>query len=383
MDRDFKLSPAEHDRIFEDIRSDSMVGVRPVDRPRAVVLGGQPGSGKSLALETAKQEFEDFNVLVINGDEYRYRHPQAPEIQQTDEKNFARRTDPDVREWTRKLFEHGIEEKVNILFEGTMRQHEPLSTTLGNLLEHGFHVTAKVVAAHDAVSLTSILLRYETMKEATGFGRWVAPASHAAAYEGMPKTLEHIENNQLAHRVEVLDRQGNLLYENNLRDGGWEHAPGARAAVEAERVRPLTATEKVGLQNDWVSIYHHMHERFTELEEIKLAAEFAQIVAQKTGHPPLTYDKTVPQGLERVNAEPGRTYVGEIVKADDQHLIQRVVENDRTVEVVHDRSKLSGSQSSFAPGESARIKYVNQTGIVMDSPQSDGLSKAKGIDRGI
>lgn len=38
-----------------------------------------------------------------------------------DDKRFAERTDPDVRDWTKRLFDAAIENKHDIIFEGTMR----------------------------------------------------------------------------------------------------------------------------------------------------------------------------------------------------------------------------------------------------------------------
>lgn len=383
IERDFKLTRAEHDRVFEQIRQDSMIGVEPVDRPRAVILGGQPGSGKSAALEAAKAEFDDFNVLVINGDEYRYRHPNVKEIQAGGEKDFAKHTDPDAREWTRKLFEHGIEEKANILFEGTMRESNPLGSTLATLIKHGFDVTAKVVAVHHPVSLTAVLFRYEEMKNATGFGRWVDPSAHQAAFDGMPKTLEHIEQNKLAHHVEVVDRQGKTLYQNHLVNGEWEKSPGAREAVETERLRPLSAPEKAAMDNDWRSIYHRMHERVARLEEMEMAGELAEIAYEKSGHtmPAELSVRGNERHLERIHALPGQTYNGQIVSVDDAHVIQRATVGDKQVDVVHDRAKLGATQSSFAIGESARIKYVNQTPVVLGL-EKDSPTLSKSMDMG-
>ncbi|MDR3076434.1 MAG: zeta toxin family protein [Synergistaceae bacterium] len=50
----------------------------PQEKPRIVILGGQPGSGKSLLTETARKEiFSSQPVAVINGDDYRVSHPQG------------------------------------------------------------------------------------------------------------------------------------------------------------------------------------------------------------------------------------------------------------------------------------------------------------------
>jgi predicted ABC-type ATPase len=127
MVESFKLSSADHERYFRDIETDLMRHTQPVSQPIVVITGGQPGSGKSKLLEQSKKDFSDGNVVVINGDDLRDYHPQAEEIFRLDDNKFAERTDPDCREWTKKLFERAIETKRNIVFESTMREAGPIS----------------------------------------------------------------------------------------------------------------------------------------------------------------------------------------------------------------------------------------------------------------
>jgi len=70
------------------------------------------------------------------------------------------------------------------------------------------------------------------------------PEAHKAGYDGMLKTLERIETDKLADRVTVYRRGAQVLYTNTLKNGNWEHAPNARAIVEAERARPMTLPER-------------------------------------------------------------------------------------------------------------------------------------------
>ena len=51
----FKLSLAEHESVFADLNDDTFDGRSPVERPKAVILGGQPGAGKSKLSEIMQQ----------------------------------------------------------------------------------------------------------------------------------------------------------------------------------------------------------------------------------------------------------------------------------------------------------------------------------------
>jgi len=271
MDESFKLSQADHEKYYRDIETDLLANRQPVLHPRVVITGGQPGSGKSKLLEQGKKDFPDGNVVVINGDDLRAYHPQEREIYLLDDKRFAERTDPDSREWTKRLFDRAIETKRNIVFESTMREPGPISQTMERLRAEGYHITAKVVATSERASTTGIFRRYEMQKAEKGFGRFSQLSSHDAGYTGMPKTVDYIEKHELVDRLEVYNRAGVLLYENNCKGGKWEKEPGAVRVIEAERHRQPTDKERQEFQSDWQKIYDLMEERKAPDKERELA----------------------------------------------------------------------------------------------------------------
>ena len=83
MDKDinkFKLNQETHDSIYKLLENQIFNNKKSCDFPIAVVLGGQPGAGKSVLIDNAKKEFDDNNVVIINGDEFRRMHPNLDEI---------------------------------------------------------------------------------------------------------------------------------------------------------------------------------------------------------------------------------------------------------------------------------------------------------------
>ncbi|MBO0935928.1 zeta toxin family protein [Fibrella sp. HMF5335] len=46
-----------------------------IDRPKGILLGGQPASGKTNLIETIKRRMAERQFVVINGDEFRVYHP--------------------------------------------------------------------------------------------------------------------------------------------------------------------------------------------------------------------------------------------------------------------------------------------------------------------
>lgn len=274
-DNRFRLSPGKHAAIYTKIERHQFNGTTPVDRPLAIILGGQPGAGKSGLLEASKQEFSERNVVTINGDELRYYHPRYRDIQKADERHFAELTDPHARRWTKQLFDSAIETHRNIVFEGTMRETGPIAETMQRLKAVGYYVTARVIAVNDHDSMAGIHRRYEEQKAAKGFGRWSNVQAHNDAYEGMPMTVEHIEQNRLANRLQVYNRWGEVLYENRLDTNEWARQPACRAAIEAERGRSLTPGERRQREAEWATILAMMVARHADEPEIARVKQLA------------------------------------------------------------------------------------------------------------
>lgn len=164
-ERQFLLTAAKHDTIYRKIEAHHFSATTPQDHPKVIILGGQPGAGKSGLLEASKQDFLDSNVVSINGDELRYYHPQYREIQKSDERHFAELTDPHARQWTKQLFDRAIETRRNIVFEGTMREAGPITQTMSRLRSSGYHVTARIIAASEHDSMAGIFDAMKSKKQ--------------------------------------------------------------------------------------------------------------------------------------------------------------------------------------------------------------------------
>lgn len=278
MDQDFKLDEKTHEQTYRIIEKDLFQNTHSAAHPRVVIMGGQPGSGKSKLLEASRDLFPDGNVVVINGDELRAYHPKSNEIFKMDDKRYAERTDADTRVWTKRAFDQAIESRLNIIFESTMREPGPISDTMKRLRDEGYQLTAKIVATNERMSKTGIYLRYETQKAAKGHGRFTSQDSHDAGYRGMPETVQFIEQNKLVDRLEVYNRDGHLLWDNELKVNEWQKEPNARHIIEAEREREPTEKELRGLRADWDRIDELMQERKAPLREIKEAKAVRQVL---------------------------------------------------------------------------------------------------------
>jgi predicted ABC-type ATPase len=261
----YKLSDKQHEEIFLEILKGMLSATELQKNPRIVILGGQPGSGKSKLTDIAREFFfNDQPVAVINGDDYRVLHPKAQEIFNLYDKRFAEMTDPDVRAWTPRLLGAAIQGKRDIIFEATMRNREPLMSTINYLKENGYTIDVMVMAVHERVSRAGIVKRYENQKAKGGIARWTPFEAHDEAYGNMPETAEAIENQSPIDSIRVYNRAGEVLYSNERESGvlkptlPWLNA---KAAILRERDRPLSMSEERLLKENIKDIQKMMESR--------------------------------------------------------------------------------------------------------------------------
>lgn len=213
----YKLSEEEHDYYYQIIKRFYLQDKLPVENPVAVIIGGQTGAGKSGIIGYSTEMFEDNNVIIINSDEIKPFHPHGEEIARNYPKLYTKITDQESNTWTSKLFEELRREKYNIIFEGTMKNNRIADESIPELQQLGYTVVVRGLAVCDLESRMSVLERYEGQVNHKGWGRLVVTEHHNQTYEGMPRTIDYIEENDRYDILEIYSRgskpdQPTLIY---------------------------------------------------------------------------------------------------------------------------------------------------------------------------
>lgn len=205
MFEQFRLDQSIHDRTANDIFAYYLDAHTASSFPRLVVLGGQPGSGKSLLAQ--KILTRNKNMVFINGDELRSFHPKLTEISMRYPLDTAAATDADVRRWTSELFEEARSRRIDILFEGTLRT-SLICETIDVFFSDGYRVDIVVAAVHPLESRFSIFARYLLRVASDGYARFTPASGHEDALSGMPNTLRQIVTEGKTSSIMVVDRNG-------------------------------------------------------------------------------------------------------------------------------------------------------------------------------
>ena len=196
MKYSLELSDSQKKRIFEIIKKKYLREQYPSTNPQGVILGGQPGSGKSKLPPKIIQEFkEDF--IFISTDDLRRYHPAYKDLQQNPEtvQNAANLVNHYASAWTEMLIKYCIEKKYNLIIDSTLGGNVQSNyDTIDMLINNGYQVHLRVMAIPAIISKLSIFVRYEAQLAKEGFARWTRMEDHDDRFENLETNLFQIIN---------------------------------------------------------------------------------------------------------------------------------------------------------------------------------------------
>jgi len=224
--------------------------------PVAIILGGQPGSGKSNLVRGALERLKS-SAVIIDGDYLRAFHPRYRELFQQYEDIAADLTQKDTNRWVEQLRDYAVKRGANIIIEGTMRDRTVPATSAALFRGAGYQVEAHVLAVPSAISLVSIFERYELNLMLNHLGRRTSVQNHDRSIKGLPASVALLEEEKMVDTIFLYQRRLSgveVIYENHLKNGTWCNPPNAQFQLVREQSRMLTPDDKVALLQAWINI---------------------------------------------------------------------------------------------------------------------------------
>ena len=228
----------DHRRIIEELNRQQISERKALAKPKAIILCGQPGSGRSLEIPIVMQEFSESGAELLDEGQ-RQDQPQS-------------------------LFEEALHGEKNLVIKATL----PNRGLLKKLREEGYTTSVYVVSAHERESLLSQYQKYEGQLATRGIGDKPNLAEHNEIYMKLPETLQHIEEEGLIDEIVIRDRKGNEKYRNHQTNGRWENKLESSQALEVSRNRAWTEEEIAKYQEDWEKVIRSMYARGASPTEI-------------------------------------------------------------------------------------------------------------------
>ena len=243
----------------------------PTENPKVVLLGGQPGAGKS-GLENLINIKK--NYVSISGDDYREYHPRFKEINLEHGREASKYTQQWAAEITEKLIRELRKEKYNLIIEGTLRTAELPLKEANAFKKAGYEVELNVVVVKAEKSRLGTLERYEAMLKQDKVPRMTPKEHHDLVVNNIGNNLEIIYNSKAFDNIKLFDRENNLLY-------NYKEIPdiNPKNILEKEFNREWKKEEIKDFKEKWENLIKIMETRKAPVKEIsELKNEKEQIL---------------------------------------------------------------------------------------------------------
>lgn len=152
------------------------------------------------------------NVIVINGDEYRARHPLYREF----DKKYGPESVNHTAAWAGRMTEAVIDALsdmgYNLIIEGTLRTSKVPLKTATLLRSRRYRVSLALMAVKPEISLLSCQIRYEEMRVAGTVPRATDPAHHNKIIHDIADNLAVLDESGLFDEIFLYNRSRTRLF---------------------------------------------------------------------------------------------------------------------------------------------------------------------------
>ena len=185
-------------------------GKRPVNKPTAFLLGGQSGAGKTTIHDIIQKA--SANVIVIDGDRYRERHPNFEIIHKIYGNNAANYTQKFSNSIVNALIERLSSEHFNLIIEGTCRTAEVPLNTCRYLKEKGYSVKLAVMCTDKETAWQSTIDRYNEMERLGLLPRAVPRDKFEETVKAIPDNISALYKSGEFDNILLFNRNTECLY---------------------------------------------------------------------------------------------------------------------------------------------------------------------------
>lgn len=220
-------------------------------KPKAILLGGQSGAGKTTIHRIKQREFQG-NIIVIDGDSYRSFHPNYLTLQEKYGKDSVNYTKVFAGQMVEYLVDELSKQGYHLLIEGTLRTTEVPRKTAQLLTTRDYQVSLALIATKPELSYISTLIRYEELYAIDPSQARVTPkAHHDGIVEHLVDNLQELEKDKLFRQIQIYQRDQSCVYDSQVDEisatevlheclfGKWSKVEEEMLKIGQERLREL------------------------------------------------------------------------------------------------------------------------------------------------
>lgn len=224
----YTLNEKEYNRILKTViqvmSSDKVVS----DRPLAIIVGGQQGSGKTALINYTSTISSKREFVIIDNDFFRAFHPNAAEIKKYYPGLYTVITDQigmgftphvisyfmgnDVQLTNGDVIKNDKHTKYDLILHQTLKNNRIADDAMAKLRDLGYTVGVRAFAVPYFESKMSQMERCKEQFEKMGFCRHIPPEGHFDSLRGLPKTVDYIEKNNKSNFIEIFTRSDDIRH---------------------------------------------------------------------------------------------------------------------------------------------------------------------------
>lgn len=258
------LDRATSDQIYADLVRPSYLAASSRQERRAVLVAGQPGSGKHLQ---ASRIAESLGAVVVSGSDLRGYHTEYAQQLRQAPAEAALAVQPEVFDWQQRLVADLGRVGANLVLEVSMRDPESVRALVDQLVGQGYQVEAQAIAVPAMESWLDCHERVERQIP-TGLTREVQQLAHDRSVRGVLNVMSQLETDAKIIRSSVVDREGKELYAIEHKGTRWSKAPAARQMLIRHREVAERRQDRAGHWRAWDGLIERMQQRKAPVRDV-------------------------------------------------------------------------------------------------------------------
>ncbi|WP_421038710.1 type II toxin-antitoxin system toxin PezT [Streptococcus hyointestinalis] len=223
------------------------------EHPQAILLGGQSGAGKTTIHRIKQKEYQG-NIVIIDGDSYRFQHPHYLELQEKYGKDSIDYTKTFAGKMVEALVDALSQLGYHLLIEGTLRTADVPRQTAQLLKSRGYQVSLALIATKPELSYLSTLIRYEELyAKDPNQARATPKEHHDYIVNHLVENVGALENEKCFEQIQIYQRDRSCVYDSKIDEGSaaailqnclfgkWSRIEEDMLLVSKERLKALVS----------------------------------------------------------------------------------------------------------------------------------------------
>lgn len=270
------LTPGQQDALAGVIAARELRYTSAVESPRAILTGGQPGSGKSYIVDHLAVTLPPAGgIITIDPDAIRPELPYMRDRIAAGDLDIPNAANVDAGTVAYRLVQIAKAERRNLLIDGTLQNTERAVGLARELADAGYQVELHGMAVYPDLSHARTYTRREAQIAAspTGFGRGVSDEFHDQAVAGFTKTVAAYQVDKLVTTIALYTAGGTKEAECRLSGGQWVPDISMPQVIKVAHERPTPAI-KLATVDAWQMAREAMQRRAADPQEQAKVAGF-------------------------------------------------------------------------------------------------------------